>query len=122
MDEQGCQRRSDRDQGLAPPGRDNLGQPRPTSTDLGQLPLDQPGRAPSANLGQPQPTSTKSAEGPSKCSACRQPLKERVIWCLSHTTIVRVNDGNVSEEAHFVNTTNISFVESGCMMMSLTQR
>jgi hypothetical protein len=40
-------------------------QPRPT---LGQLPLDQPGRAPSANLGQPQPTSTKLAEGPSKCS------------------------------------------------------
>ncbi|KAJ7807171.1 hypothetical protein B0H14DRAFT_3483473 [Mycena olivaceomarginata] len=42
--------------------------PRPTSTDLGQLPLDQPGQAPSANLGQPQPTSTKSAEGPSKCT------------------------------------------------------
>ncbi|KAJ7117006.1 hypothetical protein C8R44DRAFT_738873 [Mycena epipterygia] len=49
--------------GLAQPGRGKFGQPRPTSTDLGQLPLDQPGRAPSANLGQPQPTSI-----PSKCS------------------------------------------------------
>ena len=49
--------------GLAQPGRGNLGQPRPTSTDLGQLPLDQPGRAPSANLGQPQPTSIKVGRG-----------------------------------------------------------
>ncbi|KAJ6529341.1 hypothetical protein B0H19DRAFT_1384997 [Mycena capillaripes] len=32
-----------------------------TSANLGQLPLDQPGRAPSANLGQPQPTSTSTA-------------------------------------------------------------
>ncbi|KAJ6528075.1 hypothetical protein B0H19DRAFT_1385276 [Mycena capillaripes] len=59
--------RWDRDQGLGQPGRDDLTQPHPTSTDLGRLPLDQPGRAPSANLGQPRPTSTKSAEGPSKC-------------------------------------------------------
>ncbi|KAJ7861195.1 hypothetical protein B0H14DRAFT_2576146 [Mycena olivaceomarginata] len=44
--------------------------PRPTSTDIGQLPLGQPGLAPSANLGQPQPTSINSAEGPSKCSDC----------------------------------------------------
>ncbi|KAJ7791759.1 hypothetical protein B0H14DRAFT_2624676 [Mycena olivaceomarginata] len=40
--------------------------PRPTSTDIGQQPLDRPGRASSANLGRPQPTSMKSAEGPSK--------------------------------------------------------
>ncbi|KAJ6537090.1 hypothetical protein B0H19DRAFT_1317468 [Mycena capillaripes] len=60
--------RWNRDQGLGQPGRGDLAQPRTTSTDLAQLPLDQPGRAPSANLGQLQPTSTKSAEGPSKCS------------------------------------------------------
>ncbi|KAJ7794674.1 hypothetical protein B0H14DRAFT_2577398 [Mycena olivaceomarginata] len=52
-------------------GSPNLGEvisanPRPTSTDIGQLALDQRGRASSANLGQPQPTSVKSAEGPSK--------------------------------------------------------
>ncbi|KAJ6532463.1 hypothetical protein B0H19DRAFT_1081520 [Mycena capillaripes] len=48
--------RWDRDQGLGQPDRDDLAQPRPTSTDLGRLPLDQPGRAPSANLGRPRPS------------------------------------------------------------------
>ncbi|KAJ6524345.1 hypothetical protein B0H19DRAFT_1340722 [Mycena capillaripes] len=53
---QGCWRCWDRDEGLAQPGRGNLGQPRPTSP--------RPTRSsPSANLGQPQPTSIKSARG-----------------------------------------------------------
>ncbi|KAJ7093595.1 hypothetical protein C8R44DRAFT_749959 [Mycena epipterygia] len=51
-----------RDGGVAQHGRNNLSQP---STNIGQLPLDRPGRALSANLGRPQPTSIKSAEGPS---------------------------------------------------------
>ncbi|KAJ7132604.1 hypothetical protein C8R44DRAFT_731258 [Mycena epipterygia] len=67
----GCWRRWGRDRGVTQHGRDSLGQPRPTSTDIGQLPLGRPGRAPLANLGRPQPTSIKSAEGPLKCSDWR---------------------------------------------------
>ncbi|KAJ6549923.1 hypothetical protein B0H19DRAFT_1378666 [Mycena capillaripes] len=49
--------RWDRDQALGQPGRDNLGRPRPTSTDLGQLPSTNPVEPPqpaSANFSRPR--------------------------------------------------------------------
>ncbi|KAJ7343041.1 hypothetical protein DFH08DRAFT_811363 [Mycena albidolilacea] len=54
--------------------------PRPTSTNIGQLPLDRPGRASSANLDRPQPTSIKSAEGPSKCTRPRDPELDNMTY------------------------------------------
>src|ERR1700761_5550419 len=42
--------------------------PRPTLTDIGQLPVGRLGRGPSANLGRRRLISIKLAEGPSKCS------------------------------------------------------
>jgi hypothetical protein len=66
---QGCWRRWDRDQGSPNLAEITSANPRPTSTDIGQLPLDQPGLAPSANLNRHRPTSPR----PTRSSPLGQP-------------------------------------------------